>query len=379
MNYHCFLCDKLLTLENNSKEHILKNSIGGRKKVLNFICSTCNSKTGEEWDVEVDNLFGAYLSLLLGIKRERGRVPRKKVIDTLTDKSYFLERGKIVLADPTYNISDEKLTITAPNKKRAKQYLSQLKSEDVIPQSVMHLTSEEVEGEEKITTELKFNIPELDSGFSRSVTKSALALLSVNRQALDSCIKAKKFLLNKEAPCLSYLYTYDPLENRPFACPLHYVHVFSSYNKIMAYVELFGIARYFLILSDDYDGKKINTTYSINPQTGNELQLNIKPDSKVSPVLFDIHPSKLSYDLFNEQNYERLVYKSFEESIVKALENQKNKEEIDFKQFGEDISQYFISSPILKEAAGRTHYLNFMNLKFEELLNGLYASLSKQI
>ena len=46
----CFLCKVPLTSENDSKEHIIPQSIGGRKKVKGFICQDCNSTTGQEWD-----------------------------------------------------------------------------------------------------------------------------------------------------------------------------------------------------------------------------------------------------------------------------------------------------------------------------------------
>ena len=63
----CFLCDKNLNKNNDSKEHIIKNSIGGRRKVKGFICDSCNNKTGNEWDNEIDKLLGEYCSLLFQI------------------------------------------------------------------------------------------------------------------------------------------------------------------------------------------------------------------------------------------------------------------------------------------------------------------------
>ena len=44
--FKCALCLTQITEENNTNEHIIPNSIGGRKKIRNFICNECNNKTG---------------------------------------------------------------------------------------------------------------------------------------------------------------------------------------------------------------------------------------------------------------------------------------------------------------------------------------------
>jgi hypothetical protein len=61
---NCFLCNDNICDKNDSKEHIFLNCIGGRKTVNNYICKTCNSKTGEEWDSEVDKCLSS-LALIL--------------------------------------------------------------------------------------------------------------------------------------------------------------------------------------------------------------------------------------------------------------------------------------------------------------------------
>ena len=66
----CALCNVEIAEQNDSKEHIIPNSIGGRKKVKGFICKDCNNKSGREWDDALAQQFNP-LSLLLGIKRER--------------------------------------------------------------------------------------------------------------------------------------------------------------------------------------------------------------------------------------------------------------------------------------------------------------------
>ncbi|MBB3212453.1 5-methylcytosine-specific restriction endonuclease McrA [Herbaspirillum sp. Sphag1AN] len=49
----CQLCRDELNHSNDSKEHIIPNAIGGKKKVSGFICKSCNNKAGETWDAEL--------------------------------------------------------------------------------------------------------------------------------------------------------------------------------------------------------------------------------------------------------------------------------------------------------------------------------------
>ncbi|RMM38858.1 hypothetical protein ALP33_200150 [Pseudomonas amygdali pv. lachrymans] len=46
----CYLCSEPLTFQNDSGEHIIPNSIGGKREVKGFICGACNGAAGETWD-----------------------------------------------------------------------------------------------------------------------------------------------------------------------------------------------------------------------------------------------------------------------------------------------------------------------------------------
>ena len=71
---HCTLCKSEINANNGSAEHLILNAIGGRKKVEGFICQDCNSRSGSEWDNRLAQQLEP-LCLLLGISRQRGKVP----------------------------------------------------------------------------------------------------------------------------------------------------------------------------------------------------------------------------------------------------------------------------------------------------------------
>ena len=126
MHNKCFLCNSPLDDTNRSKEHIIKNSIGGRKKTNKFICNKCNKDTGKNWDYEIDEQFGDNFSRLLNIKRQRGKIPKKIVQDTISKKKYIWENGKLKLQQPShfFNSKEGTYTLEAPNKKRVKTSLA---------------------------------------------------------------------------------------------------------------------------------------------------------------------------------------------------------------------------------------------------------------
>src|SRR3990167_1403499 len=70
----CAFCASEITEINDSKEHVIPNSIGGRKKVRGFICISCNSSFGQSWDAKLAEQLN-WFSLAVGIERERGRSP----------------------------------------------------------------------------------------------------------------------------------------------------------------------------------------------------------------------------------------------------------------------------------------------------------------
>ena len=75
----CWLCDRELT---ETREHIIPESMGGRKTVRGFICRNCNSETGHDWDVAVTEFESWKFHLLSNLKinpqqgkRIRGNIP----------------------------------------------------------------------------------------------------------------------------------------------------------------------------------------------------------------------------------------------------------------------------------------------------------------
>ena len=70
----CYLCLSPLTGEARSEEHIIPNALGGRCSSYDLLCRDCNNSTGQRIDAELASQL-LPVANLLGIKRERGKVP----------------------------------------------------------------------------------------------------------------------------------------------------------------------------------------------------------------------------------------------------------------------------------------------------------------
>ncbi|WP_198651747.1 HNH endonuclease [Salinicola sp. RZ23] len=97
----CLLCDEVISAETDSREHLIPNSIGGRKKVSGFLCVGCNSKSGDNWDSVLARQMNP-LSLFFRINRERGDAPSQKFQTTSEDEWVLNVDGSLDLPKPIF-------------------------------------------------------------------------------------------------------------------------------------------------------------------------------------------------------------------------------------------------------------------------------------
>lgn len=301
----CFLCPDEINDANDSKEHIFLNCIGGRKTVTKFICKKCNSKTGSQWDNEVNEKLSS-LALIFRIKRDRGKVQSQK-ITAFSGVDYYIHEDSISSDAVEYEIADGKLIIKGPSKVRIEQYKKKLIKEGIIPKDTIS---------EGFTTEIEslsvryrqcFNIPPCDSNFSKSLVKSSVALLASESFDIKTCNLATDYLVNNGKCCVYYAFDYAFQSGRPFGVPFHYVRVFNKGNMIYAYFEMYGFIKYMINLSDNYQGDNILFSYAIDPTKGKSIDLQcsgiIKSEFR--------HPAELQVAITKEFNFSKGIKRAF--------------------------------------------------------------------
>lgn len=281
----CALCDKEITEENDTKEHIIPNAIGGRRKVKEFICESCNNTSGNDWESALAKQLNP-LSLFFGISRERGEAPSQLFETTGGDKLKLNLHGSMDIEKPLYSetplesVAGVQIQIKARSMSEAKRMLQGVKRK--YPQVDLNELLNNAEPELSYCSDmLKFNLSFGGHEAGRSIVKSALALAVSSGIPAEICLEAKNYLRNKDGEaCFGYFYESDLIKNRPEGTPFHCVSIkgCSKTKQVIGYVEYFGVQRVVLCLSDSYEGLDISNTYAINPITGEELSLIVELD-----------------------------------------------------------------------------------------------------
>ena len=307
----CALCDVLITAENDSKEHVIPNSIGGRKKITGFICDPCNNKSGDDWEKDLAKQLNP-LSLFFRIKRERGDAPAE-IFSTTGGEQYRLKSdGSMEATKPCYNEevheTGVKININARNMKEARKMLSGVKRKH--PSVDLDELLENAKPKSSYCPDMiQFNLSFGGQKAGRSIIKSALALAVEAGVAPEQCEHAREYLLDENGEaCFGYYYENDLVVNRPVGIPLHCVYVQgnSTTGLLLAYIEFFGAQRMVACISSTYDGKDFKSLYAIDPVNGAELALDINLNLNIE----DIHAC---------YRYEKIPNGSIEEALSSVI------------------------------------------------------------
>ncbi len=276
----CALCGVELTPENDSGEHLIPNSIGGRRKVFGAFCIPCNSTTGSLWDAEVARQL-QFLSLKLGVLRDRGTV-RSGEFATASGAPVRVHADGSLSFPPTKPLVTEegkgvKIQIRARTRVEAKKTLRGLKRRYPkldVGAAMQTIVEESTYWPEPVVASCTFGGPQA----GRSAVKSALTLaVSVGVDA-QVCNLALAYLQNASAePCFGFYHRRDLVTNRPRGRVFHCVAVEGdpATGKLIGYVELYCIYRMMIGLSGQYTGPSVKAVHAVDPTNGEELQLDV--------------------------------------------------------------------------------------------------------
>jgi len=304
----CLVCATEITAANDSNEHIIPNSIGGKLVIKGFLCRKCNSETGDKWDTEISKQLNLFCLLLGGVNRDRGFTPNE-LFNTISGREVRLaNEGVMSIARPQYTTEeiDKKVhfSFSTGNMKQAQQFIRDLckKHPSLNQQELMDklvVRNNYLNGDA-----LVFN-PKFggeDSG--RSLVKTILAFATKVGIEPFSCNKATDYLLNDGEPCYGYYYSNDVIINRCFEKPAHCLAVHADPNSgyVIGYLEYFGVWRIISLLSDCYDGAEIKESYYIYPEDSKSggFEFNLSFDKEVIAASYN-------YEKYDE----RIFHKAF--------------------------------------------------------------------
>lgn len=298
----CLFCSTEITIANDSDEHIIPNSIGGKVVIRGFLCRKCNSETGDRWDVELSKQLNLFCLLLGGVKRDRGVTPNE-VFKTISGKDVRLaHEGVMSIAHPKYTSTQEgnktHFTFTAGNLKQAQQFVRDFckKHTSLNQQELMQdlvSSKEYLEGDALI-----FNPKFGGEDAGKSLVKTILAYASKLGVNPISCNKAIDYLLNNGEPCFGYYYNHDVVVSRCFEKPAHClaIHADPSTGYVVGYLEYFGVWRVISLISDTYNGKEIKGSYFIYPEDSKTGSFDF-----ILPLDIDTINASYNYELYDEK------------------------------------------------------------------------------
>ncbi|MFA6186458.1 MAG: HNH endonuclease [Phycisphaerae bacterium] len=324
MPKECVLCGLPITSKNDSKEHLIPNAIGGRKKVAGFICKNCNSKGGQDWDSELARQLNP-LSVLFGISRERGEVPAH-TIETANGKQLRLNAdGSMGLTKPKYDVTPHKsgisINIHARSNKEAKQMLTGMK------QKFPHFDIDEIMNNAQSQSYypdgmINLKLPSFGGHMAgRSIVKTCLALAVESGVNPSSCNISKDYVTKPNGKaCFDYYYERDLVVNRTEGTIFHCVSVFGNPDtkQLIGYVEYYSVWRMIVCLSDKYEGARMARTYALNPVSGEEIKMEVDLSSLApGDIAALFRRERMSYDS---------VKKAFEKVMPVAIKQSQQKE-----------------------------------------------------
>ena len=319
---------------------MIPNAIGGRKKVTGFICKPCNSQTGSQWDNELVRQL-APISLLLGITRDRKRVPAQ-TFQTSSGGSVRINPDRTMVRPTTKpQVKTEGSTtsvhVEASTRRELRRIVAGLRRKypQLRSRELEQLVSE-AQDKSFYSSDL-IEIPGFSGGpeFGRAAVKSALAMVFDAGVDPKQCDLALDYLLRegKEA-CFGYYYKdgKDIVANRPPRSPFHcaYVKGCSGNSTIVGYVEFFSMWRAVLCLSQSYTGPDFTHVYAIDPVKGDELDISVDFDLTLSDIQAAYEYGKFDqdtyigaistvFDVIQETDFNRALERTVDDAVRETI------------------------------------------------------------
>lgn len=157
---NCYLCKQVLSKENESVEHIIPNSIGGKLKSEKLLCKKCNSKLGTEYDSEVSKMFNASM-IISGVKKDNNKnLSKERFYDrNFNNMPFEFERNKkgikinlnqIIRNKNSISVSGDKKFVEEKKKALLKNNTRILKDESINIVNKVNLNREDQIDKEKL-------------------------------------------------------------------------------------------------------------------------------------------------------------------------------------------------------------------------------------
>lgn len=368
----CAFCESEITEINDSKEHVIPNSIGGSKKVRGFICITCNSSFGQSWDTKLAEQLN-WFSLAVGIERERGSSP-DKIVQTVAGTELRLRAdGTMTHKEPFFQSSESDgkahIRMFARTEREARQMLQGIKKkhpEFDLKGELKNLKMTPF----KVDSALQHRLELGGSEAGRSVVKTAIAQcvgLGIAAHRCEIGIHTLKTPTYDRGFALFYIR--DVVIDRPQTDLFHLISIRGDSEKgtLLAYVEYFGAMRVMVNLSSKFEGDSFTSVYALNPQSREELNLSVNWDIPAT----ELHDAFNGFGL-NANNFDLACRNAT--AIASHIRKMRERHHVHHEELSAVLSQLGIPPGGITEPKDRDQFNNLMEEKL-----GLLSEFLKKI
>lgn len=253
----CYICEKEITDENKSKEHILLNAIGGRLKSYDLLCKNCNSNLGSDIDVELAKQFHPFM-VFLNIKRDREGISpySTKRIDNGEDILIY-PGGKPKLRHSIIKHEDNgNIRIIVSDEKEAQRKFNEIKKKN--PNAEIQ---EKEFRKEFVSADLSVEFND-NTFFSLAKTAIGYYIYTGGERNYIKCFIdsfIKKDLYDK----YNYFYPQYSVVEKADILITHTILIIGNPQEriLYCYIELFNFFKCIFLMNDDYSGPEIKKTY----------------------------------------------------------------------------------------------------------------------
>ncbi|MBN8586095.1 MAG: HNH endonuclease [Ignavibacteria bacterium] len=331
---NCYICETELNKDNSSNEHIILNACGGRLTSNDLLCVKCNSEIGEKIDAILAKQTNDLANLLL-IKRHRGEAQSIRAEHVSTGREFYLEYGgKPIAVKPHIEIEDiekgKKISIKARSRSELKKILTGLK------RNYPQLNVEDALGKAKHFREYLDEPLNFDTMIGGSDVLPSIVKIAINFYLLKGgdrkYIKDLIPYLKGESE-MKVAISHHPQDAIyiPGDEVSHVLYIEGNPDEgiLYAYVELYNVHNFLVLLNQNYDGPKIKTNYIFDVLQSVELNRNVYLEYGKEYILETLKKGDLGSVKSVQKAFQRVLNiakerqwnKSKDDSIKNAMKN----------------------------------------------------------
>lgn len=259
----------------DSDEHLISSALGGRRKVRDVLCVSCNNTCGGAIDAELAQRY-AEIRMALAIEGDRGQTAAVRALDSAGNR-VILEPGMVPKTAPRKPEIVKKdgntLSVVFSSERAARDYLASLERKN--PGVEITITS--VRRQQVFPGNVQLHLQLGGDGVMRSCVKSALVLVAMQRRPEEHLEQAWNYVESggeKDNVRLNWTLAPAPftLEPRLGLVP-HLIAVVASRasQTIRMQARLFGGITYCGTLAADVDCGTWKAGYAVDPLSGEEM------------------------------------------------------------------------------------------------------------